>query len=194
MNLLIAFSKKIDHLNQFIADKISWLLLIAVLICSGSAMVSYFFKIGSNGWFEIQWYLYSAVFLLSAGYTLKRNEHVRIDVLTHRFSRRTQVWIDVFGFIFFLFPMAGLIIILSWPFAMEAMANKEMSNNAGGLIVWPIKLLIPLSFALLLAQGISELIKRIAFLTGDLDETTFGKDHHPVENEIHQRGAQADSR
>jgi TRAP-type mannitol/chloroaromatic compound transport system permease small subunit len=184
MQFLIALSRKIDTLNEKIATHISWALLAAVLVCTGSALVSYFFKTGSNGWFEIQWYLYAAVFLFTAPYTLRRNEHVRIDVVTHRFSKRTQVWIDLFGFLIFLLPMAGLILYLSVPYALESIRNQEMSNNAGGLIVWPAKLLIPIGFLLLSLQGISEFIKRIAFLKGLIEASEFEKEIVTPEDEI----------
>jgi TRAP-type mannitol/chloroaromatic compound transport system permease small subunit len=184
MQFLIALSRKIDTLNEKIATHISWALLAAVLVCTGSALVSYFFKTGSNGWFEIQWYLYAAVFLFTAPYTLRRNEHVRIDVVTHRFSKRTQVWIDLFGFLIFLLPMAGLILYLSVPYALESIRNQEMSNNASGLIVWPAKLLIPIGFLLLSLQGISEFIKRIAFLKGLIEASEFEKEIVTPEDEI----------
>lgn len=184
MHFLIQLARFIDRLNEKVADKISWALMAAVLICTGSAFASYFFKTGSNAWYEIQWYLYGAMFLFTAPYTLRRNEHVRIDVITHRFSKRTQVWIDVFGFLFFLLPMAILILYLSVPFALESMRNQEMSNNAGGLIVWPAKLMIPIGFLLLCLQGLSELIKRIGFLRGLVDASEFDKAAVTPQDEI----------
>ncbi len=184
MHFLIQLARFIDRLNEKVADKISWALMAAVLICTGSAFASYFFKTGSNAWYEIQWYLYGAMFLFTAPYTLRRNEHVRIDVITHRFSKRTQVWIDVFGFLFFLLPMAILILYLSVPFALESMRNQEMSNNAGGLIVWPAKLMIPIGFLLLCLQGLSELIKRIGFLRGLVDASEFEKAAVTPQDEI----------
>lgn len=184
MHFLIQLAHFIDRLNEKVADKISWALMAAVLICTGSAFASYFFKTGSNAWYEIQWYLYGAMFLFTAPYTLRRNEHVRIDVITHRFSKRTQVWIDVFGFLFFLLPMAILILYLSVPFALESMRNQEMSNNAGGLIVWPAKLMIPIGFLLLCLQGLSELIKRIGFLRGLVDASEFEKAAVTPQDEI----------
>ena len=184
MELLLKLARQIDRINTFIADKASWTLLLAVFICAGTALASYFFKAGSNAWYELQWYLYGALFLFSAPYTLRRNEHVRIDVIVHRFSKRTQVWIDVFGFVFFLLPMTLLILYLSVPFAFESIRNQEMSNNAGGLIVWPAKLMIPLAFFLLSLQGLSELIKRIAFLRGLIDASEFEKASATPEEEI----------
>ena len=184
MHFLIQCARWIDRANEKIASTVSWALMAAVFICTGSALASYFFRLGSNAWYEIQWYLYGAMFLLTAPYTLRRNEHVRIDVITHRFSKRTQVWIDVFGFLFFLLPMAILILYLGIPFALESIRNQEMSNNAGGLIVWPAKLLIPAGFLLLCLQGLSELIKRIAFLHGLIDASEFEKAAVTPEDEI----------
>lgn len=175
MRLLIAFARLIDALNEKIGQAVSWALLAAVLICTGNALIRYTFNISSNGWLEIQWYLFSAIFLLGTSATLRRNEHVRIDVVAGRFSKRTQVWIDIFGFLFFLLPMATLILYFAAPYAMESIRNQEMSSNAGGLIVWPAKLLIPVGFLMLTLQGISELIKRIGFLQGLVDASEFEK-------------------
>ena len=126
----------------------------------------YALNIASNAWLELQWYLFAAVFLLCSGYTLLHNEHIRIDVMSSHLSRRTQVWIDVFGLIFFLLPMSLFIMWLSWPIFMNAWTSGEISGSAGGLIRWPVRLLVPIGFFLLSAQGLSELIKRIAFLRG----------------------------
>lgn len=184
MQALLFISKKIDALNETIGQAISWALLAAVLICSGNALVRYALNNSSNGWLEIQWYLFSAVFLLGAPYTLKRNEHVRIDVITGRFSQRTQVWIDLFGFVFFLLPMVALILYLGVPYAWHSIQNQEMSSNAGGLIVWPAKLLIPLGFLLMLLQGFSEIIKRLGFLRGVVEASAFEKHVVTPEDEI----------
>jgi TRAP-type mannitol/chloroaromatic compound transport system permease small subunit len=175
MSSLLSFSRFIDAVNEKIGLAISWALLLAVLICSGNALVRYIFNNSSNAWLEIQWYLFGAIFLLASAYTLKRNEHVRIDVVVGRFSKRTQVWIDVFGFIFFLLPATLLILYFSIPFAYESIRNQEVSSNAGGLIIWPAKTLIPVGFFLLTLQGISELIKRIGFLMGLVDASEFEK-------------------
>jgi TRAP-type mannitol/chloroaromatic compound transport system permease small subunit len=184
MHYLINLSKFIDNLNERIGHAVSWALLLAVLICTGNALFLYFFHKSTNGWLEIQWYLFSAIFLLGAPYTLRRNEHVRIDVIAGRFSKRTQVWIDLFGFTFFLMPMATLILYLGYPYARDSIMNQEMSSNAGGLIVWPAKLLIPVGFALLALQGISEIIKRIGFLQGLVDAKEFEKQQVTPEEEI----------
>jgi len=140
--------------------------LAAVIISAANAIVRKAFNVSSNSFLEIQWYLFSAIFLGCAGYTLLRNEHVRIDVIAGKLSKRAQTWIDIFGTIFFLLPMAVLIMWLSWPVFIEAYARQEVSTNAGGLIVWPARLLVPIGFFLLALQGLSELIKRIAFLQG----------------------------
>jgi TRAP-type mannitol/chloroaromatic compound transport system permease small subunit len=184
MSFLLSLSKYIDALNERIGLGISWALLLAVLICSGNAIVRYTFNTSSNAWLEIQWYLFGAIFLLAASYTLRRNEHVRIDVIVGRFSKRTQVWIDVFGFIFFLLPATVLILYFAVPFAWESVRNQEVSSNAGGLIVWPAKILIPIGFLLLTLQGISELIKRVGFLRGQVDASVFEKQSKTPAEEI----------
>lgn len=184
MLFLLSLSQKIDALNEKIGQNVSWALLIAVLICTGNALVRYAFNISSNAWLEIQWYLFAAVFLLGSPYTLKRNEHVRIDVITGRFSKRTQVWIDIFGFIFFLLPMAGLIFYFGIPYALTSIQSQEMSSNSGGLIVWPAKLLVPSAFLLLVLQGCSEFIKRLAYLRGLIPASVFDKHALTPEEEI----------
>ena len=166
MKSLLAFSGWMDRTSERIGHTVYWLVLAAVLISSLNAIVRKGFDVGSNAFLEIQWYLFSAVFLLAAGYTLLRNEHVRIDVLTSRLSPRAQVWIDVIGLLTFLMPVSFLMMGLSWEQFTNAYVGGEMSSNAGGLVRWPAKLLIPLGFALLIVQGFSELIKRIAFLRG----------------------------
>jgi TRAP-type mannitol/chloroaromatic compound transport system permease small subunit len=144
--------------------------LAAVLVSAGNAIVRYTLNTSSNAWLEIQWYLFAAVFLLCSGYTFLHNEHIRIDVVSGRLSRRTQVWIDIFGTIFFMLPMTGYITWLSWPIFVNAWVSGEISGNAGGLIRWPVRLLVPLGFFLLFAQGLSELIKRVAFLRGSIPD------------------------
>jgi TRAP-type mannitol/chloroaromatic compound transport system permease small subunit len=163
---LLSLSRGIDRLNERIGHVLYWLILAMVLISAANAVVRKAFNYSSNSFLEIQWYLFSAVFLGCAGYTLLRNEHVRIDVIAGRLSKRTQTWIDIFGTLFFLLPMAILLMWLSWPVFIEAYVRHEVSTNTGGLIVWPARLLVPIGFALLALQGISELIKRIAFLQG----------------------------
>ena len=184
MKFLISISRMIDTINEKIGHAVSWALLIAVLICTGNSLRRYIFSSSSNGWLEIQWYLFAAVFLLGTSYTLRRNEHVRIDVISGRFSKRTQVWLDIFGFVFFLLPMAGLILYFAVPFALVSIRSQEVSSNAGGLIVWPAKLLIPIGFFMLSMQGVSELIKRIGFLQGLIPASEFDKHAATPEEEI----------
>lgn len=184
MSFLISLSRLIDTINEKVGHGISWALLIAVIICSGNAMVRYTLNLSSNAWLEIQWYLFSAIFLLASSYTLRRNEHVRIDVIGNRFSKRTQVWIDLLGFIFFLLPMTLIILYYAVPYALLSIQNQEMSSNAGGLIVWPAKLLIPLGFFLLTLQGVSELIKRIGYLMGKVEASEFEKHVATPEEEV----------
>ena len=182
--MFITLSRLIDGLNEKVAGAVSWALLAAVLICAGNALIRYIFNTSSNAWLEIQWYLYAAMFMLATAYTLKRDEHVRIDVVVGRFSRRTQVWIDLFGFAFFLLPVCLLILWYGIPFAQVSIQSQEMSSNAGGLIVWPAKLLVPLGFALLVLQGVSEIIKRIAFLNGRIGEHEIAKHVANPQDEI----------
>jgi TRAP-type mannitol/chloroaromatic compound transport system permease small subunit len=163
---LLSLSRLIDRLNEHIGHAFYWLILLTVLISAANAVVRKVFNYSSNGLLEIQWYLFSTIFLFLAGYTLLRNEHVRIDVISGRLSKRAQTWIDILGTLFFLLPMAILVMWLSWPVFVDAFQRDEVSTNAGGLIVWPARLLVPVGFALLVLQGISELIKRIAFLQG----------------------------
>ena len=166
MNFLLQVSRLIDGLSERVGRATIWLVLIVVIISAGNAVSRFTFILSSNAMLEIQWYLFSAVFLFSAAYVLKKNEHIRIDVVTGRLSERAQNWIDVFGLIVFLLPMAFLIAYLSWPVFMNAWNTGEVSPNPGGLIRWPVRLMMPIGFALLILQGFSELIKRFAFLTG----------------------------
>jgi len=164
----LALSGAIDALTERIGRFVYWLILVVVLISAANAVVRKAFNYSSNAYLEIQWYLFSAIFLIGAGYTFLRNEHVRIDIISGRLSARTQNWIDVLGIIFFLFPMAIVIGWLSWPLLLDSYVRNEVSTNAGGLIIWPARLLVPIGFTLLFLQGISELIKRIAFLRGHI--------------------------
>jgi len=166
LKALLALSRAIDALSERIGHALYWLVLAAVLISAANATVRKIFNYSSNSFLEIQWYLFSLMFLCLAGYTLKHNEHVRIDVITGRLSARARAAIDIFGTLFFLFPMAFLIMVLSWPVFVDAFVRHEVSTNAGGLIIWPARLMVPVGFFLLILQGISELIKRIAFLQG----------------------------
>ena len=172
MNILLKLSHLIDAMNEKLGRWAQWLILAAVIISTGNAIVRKAFNYSSNGLLEIQWYLFAGVFLFGAAYTLMHNEHVRIDVISGRFSKRTQTWIEVFGTVFFLLPMTLMILWLSVPFALHSMQSGEMSVNAGGLILWPVKMLLPIGFTLLTLQGISELVKRLAFLQGLIPDPT----------------------
>ncbi|MGB6007342.1 TRAP transporter small permease subunit [Castellaniella sp.] len=166
MRALLCFSEFVDRLSAQVGKWVYRLVLITVLISAFNAVIRKTFRYSSNGLLEIQWYLFAAVFLLGAGYTLMRNEHVRVDVLAGRLSGRAQAWIDIFGTIFFLLPMVILICWLSWPQFVESFVRAEVSSNTGGLIIWPARLLIPTGFFLLGLQGLSELVKRVAYLRG----------------------------
>jgi TRAP-type mannitol/chloroaromatic compound transport system permease small subunit len=166
MRALLALSRGIDTLNEWIGTSVRWLVLLAVLVSSVNATLRYTLDESSNAWLEVQWYLFSAVFLLCAGYTLRRNEHIRIDIVTGRMSARVRAWIDLLGGLFFLLPASVLIMVQSWPMVLDSYMRHEFSPSAGGLLRWPAKILIPLGFFLLALQGVSEIIKRAAFLTG----------------------------
>ncbi len=166
MQALLKLSGLIDQTNERIGKLTTWLILLVVVISAGNAVMRYTINWSSNGLLEIQWYLFSAVFLLCSGYVLLKNEHIRIDVVAGRLSPRAQNWIDVFGIIVFLLPMVLIVLTLSWPVFMNAWDTGEGSPNPGGLVRWPVRLLMPIGFLLLTLQGFSELIKRIAFLAG----------------------------
>jgi TRAP-type mannitol/chloroaromatic compound transport system permease small subunit len=167
MKTMLTLANGIDAINERVGKAAIWLVLIVVIISAGNAVMRYTIDWSSNGFLEIQWYLFSAIFLLCSGYVLLKNEHIRIDVIAGRLSERTQNWIDVFGIVFFLLPMVLLVLYLSWPVFMNAWTTNEGSPNPGGLVRWPVRLLMPIGFLLLTLQAISELIKRIAFLTGN---------------------------
>ena len=166
MYALLKLSRGIDALTEIIGKAALWLVLIVVLVSAGNALMRYTLNYSSNAFLEIQWVLFGMIFLSCSGYTLMRNEHVRIDLISARFSQRGQAWIEIFGLLFFLLPMAIGIMVLSWPVFIQALHTKEMSNSASGLIVWPARMMIPAGFFLLVLQAISELIKRIGFLKG----------------------------
>lgn len=178
MRQLLALARLIDRLNEGTGKAAAWLVLVAVLVSTLNALARYALNIGSNAFLELQWYLYSAVFLLGAAWTLRRNEHIRIDVVVGRFSPRVHAWIDILGGVFFLLPLCTLILWAGVPFALDAIRSGEVSSNAGGLILWPARLLIPVAFFLLLAQGCSEIIKRFAFLAGLIEASEFEKTGH----------------
>jgi len=164
---LLSLARLIDALNERVGRAAMWLVLAATLISSGNAIMRYGFDRSSNAWLEIQWYLFALIFLLGAGYTLKHNGHVRIDILYGRFSPRLQAWVDLVGGLLFLLPLCGLMIWMGWDGFAASWAVNETSPDAGGLSRWPIKLAIPLGFALLWLQGVAEVIKRAAFLSGN---------------------------
>ena len=184
MKPLLPLSRFIDALSERIGHLIYWLVLAAVVISALNAVVRKAFNVGSNSFLEIQWYLFAAIFLLCAGYTFLRNEHVRIDVLTSRLPPRGRAWVDVIGIVAFLLPMAIGLTLLGWPQFVLSYQGQEMSSNAGGLIRWPAKLLIPVGFALLAMQGVSELIKRLAFLQGLIEDPTKRKQQKTAEEEL----------
>lgn len=167
MQALLALSRAIDRLNAFVGKYSIWLIFAATFISAANAIVRKTFDTSSNAFLEVQWYLFAWSFLIAAGYTLLHREHVRIDVINSRLSKKAQVWIDIIGFAFFLTPLCLTILWLSMPVVIQMYQSGEMSGNPGGLIRWPVWTAIPVGITLLLAQGISELIKRIAFLTGD---------------------------
>ena len=166
MKSLLSFSGLIDSLNQNIAKVCDWLVLLACLISGGNAMVRYAYDYSSNAWLEIQWYMFAVIVMFGASYTLRRNEHVRVDIIYMQLPERGQIWVDVIGTILFLLPMCVLLSWLSWPFFMQSFNVAEESSNAGGLLRWPIKLVIPVGFFMVGLQGIAELIKRVAALQG----------------------------
>jgi len=166
MPFLLACSALIDKLNRTVGRAISWLTLIVVLVSATNAVIRKIFNVSSNAWLELQWYLFGAIFLLASGYTFLRNEHVRVDVISQNFSRKVQIYIEIFGILFFLMPAFGLVFWLSIPYFYKSLVTWELSSNTGGLIRWPVKILIPVGFGLLLLAGLSHLIKCVAFLMG----------------------------
>jgi TRAP-type mannitol/chloroaromatic compound transport system permease small subunit len=184
MRALLAFSRAVDGLNSFVGRYVIWLILASTVISGLNAVVRKAFNYSSNAYLEVQWYLFAAAFLLAAGYTLLNGDHVRIDVVTSRLSKRAQIWVDIFGFVFFLTPMCLAVLIFGVPFFLQGFHSGEMSSNAGGLIRWPVYLMMPLGFALLLLQGWSELVKRIAFLMGLVEDPTIKKVAKTAEEEL----------
>lgn len=184
MSGLLKLSRLIDQLNEFVGRWVSWLVLVAVLISAINAIVRKAFGTSSNAFLEIQWYLFAAVFLLAAGYTMLRQEHVRIDIILGRFSKRTQIKVEIFGIVAFLFPFVVVVIELVMPLVIRAYTSGEVSSNAGGLIRWPVFALVPVGFVLLGLQGVSELIKRVAFLQGRIPDPTIKKVAKTPEEEL----------
>lgn len=185
MKPLLKLSNIIDAFNNRIGQGLMWLILAAVLISAGNAFIRKLFNVSSNAFLEVQWYLFAAVFMLGAGYTFLKNAHVRIDFLSSRLSAKARNWIDVIGIILFLMPLCYLLITLGWPLFVNAYQSGEMSQNAGGLIRWPAYMIIPVGMGLLLLQGLSELIKRFAYLSGHIDDP-LGHHDNPEEEELKQ--------
>lgn len=172
MNGPLALSRGIDRLNEVIGKAVGWLILVAVLVSAGNAVIRKMFNMSSNAWLELQWYLFGAAFLLAAAYTLRQNEHIRIDIVYGMFSRRRQHWIDLLGHIFFLMPFVVLMIFYLFPYVALSYRSGEVSSSAGGLIIWPAKALLLIGFLQLGLQGISEIIKKIAIMSGNMDDPT----------------------
>ncbi len=184
MGPLLGLSAGIDKINEVIGKTVGWLILVAVLVSAANAVVRKIFNVSSNSFLEMQWYLFGAAFLMAAALTLKQNEHIRIDILYGMASRRTQHWIDLFGHLVFLMPFLILMDCYFVPYFLQAWRSGEVSTNAGGLILWPAKLLLLIGFVQLTAQGVSEIIKKIAIMAGRLDDPTpFISAHQAAEQE-----------
>jgi TRAP-type mannitol/chloroaromatic compound transport system permease small subunit len=164
MRLLLKISTVIDAFNEKIGVICNWLVVLACLVSGGNAMVRYAYDMSSNAWLEIQWYMFAVIVMFGAAYTLKRNEHVRVDIIYMTLGRRGQLWVDILGTLIFLLPTCLILAWLSWPFFLQSFLTNEHSSDAGGLLRWPIKLVLPVGFLLVALQGVSELIKRVAFL------------------------------
>lgn len=184
MGALLKFSRAVDWLNTLIGKYVIWLILASTLVSAINAVVRKVFNTSSNAYLEVQWYLFAASFMIAAGYTLLNGEHVKIDVLSSRLSKRGQIWVDIVGFSLFLTPVCLAILWYSVPFFLRGWQSGEMSSNAGGLIRWPVYAMMPLGFSLLLLQGWSELIKRIAFLQGLIDDPTLKKVEKTAEEDL----------
>ena len=184
MQTLLKLSRAVDWLNSLIGRYVIWLILASTVISAVNAVVRKAFNMSSNAYLEVQWYLFAASFLLAAGYTLLNGEHVKIDVISSRLSKRAQIWIDVIGFTLFLMPFCLAILWFGTPFFLKAFYSGEMSSNAGGLLRWPVYLMMPLGFGLLMLQGLSELVKRVAYLMGLIDDPTVKKAEKTAEEEL----------
>lgn len=184
MRALLKFSNAVDWINAQIGKYVIWLILASTVISAVNAVIRKVFNMSSNAYLEVQWYLFAASFLLAAGYTLLQGEHVKIDVVSSKLSKRGQIWVDIIGFSIFLTPVCLTILYYGIPFFLQGYRSNEMSGNAGGLIRWPVYAMIPLGFGLLLLQGWSELIKRIAFLKGLIDDPTAKKVEKTAEEEL----------
>lgn len=184
MRALLKFSNAVDWFNTQIGKYVIWLILASTVISATNAIVRKAFNVSSNAYLEVQWYLFAASFLLASAYTLLNGDHVKIDVIYSHFSKRTQMWIDAFGFTFFLLPFCAAILWFGIPYFLKGFYSGEMSSNAGGLLRWPVYAMIPLGFGLLLLQGVSELLKRLAFLQGLIEDPTSKKVEQTAEEEL----------
>ncbi len=193
MGALLSFSRAIDKLNAWVGRYAIWLIMGSTVISAANALVRYTFNTSSNAFLEIQWYLFAWSFLIAAGFTLLNREHVRIDVINSRLPKKAQMWIDILGFAFFLTPVCLLVLYYGTPMLMEKFASGEMSGNPGGLIRWPVWLAIPVGFILLMLQGWSELIKRVAFLTGRGPDPTIKAGEKTAEEELAEILSQRES-
>ncbi|MCW5669326.1 MAG: TRAP transporter small permease subunit [Hydrogenophaga sp.] len=193
MGALLYFSRAIDRLNAWVGKYAIWLIMGSTVISAVNALVRYTFNTSSNAFLEIQWYLFAWSFLIAAGFTLLNREHVRIDVINSRLPKKAQMWIDILGFAFFLTPVCLLVLYYGVPILMEKYASGEMSGNPGGLIRWPVWLAIPVGFILLMLQGWSELIKRVAFITGRGPDPTIKAGEKTAEEELAEILSQRDA-
>ncbi|ANK72661.1 TRAP transporter small permease subunit [Ensifer adhaerens] len=185
MRALLGFSRLIDTITEFIGKSVSWLILAAVLVSAGNAVIRKIFNMSSNAWLEAQWYLFGAAFMFAAAYTLSQNEHIRIDVVYGQFSRRVQHWIDLLGHLLFLMPFVLLVLYYLFPYVKMSYVSGEVSSSAGGLIIWPAKAILLFGFLLLAFQGVSEIIKKIAIMTGNMeDPTPYVPTHAPLDDVV----------
>ncbi|OCO99505.1 MULTISPECIES: TRAP transporter small permease subunit [unclassified Ensifer] len=185
MRALLGFSRLIDTITEFIGKSVSWFILAAVLVSAGNAIIRKIFNMSSNAWLEAQWYLFGAAFMFAAAYTLSQNEHIRIDVVYGQFSRRVQHWIDLLGHLFFLMPFVLLVLYYLFPYVKMSYVSGEVSSSAGGLIIWPAKAILLFGFLLLAFQGVSEIIKKIAIMTGNMeDPTPYVPTHAPLDDVV----------
>lgn len=185
MAALLGISRTIDAVTEFIGKAVSWLILVAVLVSAGNAIIRKIFNVSSNSWLEAQWYLFGAAFMFAAAYTLSQNEHIRIDIVYAMFSRRVQHWIDLLGHLLFLMPFVLLMVYYLIPYVLLSYRSGEVSSSAGGLIIWPAKGILLIGFVLLAAQGISEIIKKIAIMTGNMeDPAPYVPTHAPLDDVV----------
>ena len=195
MKLLLAVSSVVDRVNAFLGRAVAWLILVAVVVSAGNAVIRKAFDMSSNAWLELQWYLFGAVFMIAAAYTLQRNEHIRIDIVSGNLSKRTRDWIDLAGHLFFLMPFILLMLWLLVPYVMRSVRSQEMSGSASGLIIWPVKAILLAGFCLLFLQAISEIIKRIAVIGGAIADPMPDHHAHPaVEEQLRNAQIPADPR